>query len=305
MSSNEILVAGMHMPDNQFTRFVLSYGFKVTHRPDSESNREIPVTGGALICTSQISHPFRNRVIEAYKMRNLPWLETRSDSTSEIKEKFEQTFVKPVAEKLGKFSSMEEQLIFFIMYFNNIGAKIRSSDITEKMRKYIPTLTDAYANAVYSKLGAKGILEKMNGSGSRGMWKVRGIPEKQYLGLSAKYGAMLPTSWKSEEKPTINIDLMTNEEIARQQLPQPPQPQIEEVRKELEEFKAEQTKAFNNFTGSISVQVQSMVRAVERMSLTVNRDSKEAMIQDITNKLSTMSVQEILKFKTIMDIWSK
>ena len=300
--SNEILVAGMHTSDNQFTRFVLSYGFKVIHRPDAESNREVPITSGALICTSQISHPFRNRIIEAYKNQNLPWLETRSDSTSEIKEKFEQAFIAPVREKLSKFSSMEEQVTFFILYFNSIGAKIKSTEITEKMRKYVPTLTDAYANAVYSKLGAKGVLEKVNGSGSRGMWRVRGLLEAHYLSLSSKFGSMLPVSWKSEGKPEKTMEIMSNEEIAQQHVPQPTQV---DVKKELEEFKEEQTKAFHNFAGSISVQVQSLVRTVEKMSLTVNRDSKEAMIQDITNKLSTMSVQELLKFKTMMDIWNK
>ncbi len=290
--TNEILVAGMHMPDNQFTRFVLSYGFKVTHRPDAEANREVPVTNGALICTSQISHPFRNKIIDVYKAKGLPWLETRSDSTSEIKEKFEEAFVKPLREKLNAYSSMEDQVIYFIMHFYPIGSKLRSADVTEKMRKYVPSLTDAYANAVYSKLGSKLIIDKVRGEGSRGMWRVLGLSESQYLYLSSKAGHALPNEWKTTKTSEI-VAPVIKEEIK------------EDIRKEFEEFKEDINKNLQNFTGSIGVQVQTMVRAIERMSLTVNKDSKEALIQDIANKLSTMSVQEILKYKTMMDIWSK
>ena len=296
--SNEILVAGMHMPDNQFTRFVLSYGFKVTHRPDSEANREVPITSGALICTSQISHPFRNKIIEAYKSKGLPWLETRSDSTSEIKEKFEESFVAPFRHKLNLFSSMEEQVTFFIMHFHPIGTKIRSSDVTDRMRKYVPTLTDAYANAVYSKLGSKDIIEKINGKDSRGMWRVAGLSENQYLHLSAKAGYTLPESWRRKDSQDVEFRQFV-------EVPANHKENQEDIKKEFEEFKEEVNKNLNNFTGQISTQVQTLVRAVERMSLTVNKDSKEALIQDITNHLSAMPVQEILKYKTMIDIWNR
>lgn len=292
MAHNEILVAGMHMANNQFTRFVSEYGYRVIHRPDAESDRQVPFTAGAVICTGQISHEFRHKVVDFYKEHNLPFLETRSDSTVEIKERFEKFFVEPI-QKTIEHMNLEDQLLYVLLFFNKLGTKIHSTNSVEKSQIYIPRITKQSSPAAFVKFHKRGIIEAVEGTGSKGLWRLVGLNQEEFDLLQQRAKTLLPKEWLKEERQEFPVE-------------QPQEKPIEETQKQyMTELETRLAKEMQDFKGTVGVQISTLVKAVERMALSVNKDSKEALLLEINSELNAMPVHELLKIKTMLDIWKK
>lgn len=283
--SNEILVAGMHMPDNQFTRFVNGYGFQVIHRPDSEANREVPIVHGALICTSQISHSLRNKVIDTYKSRGLPWLETRSDSTSAIKEQFEKLMIDPIKKDIEPLD-IKDRIIYLILFFNKVNSKIHSTSWSQVMLHYTH-FSGAYASVIIAKLAEMGILEKLTGTGSQGMWRVKGLTRSQRDQLITKLGRSVPESW------------LINEPVVKEAPKPEPLPEKQLVEEQTKgfshDFEKEMRDSMQAFHQKIGTQISQMQSQINRLSHSFNPTSRKDMNNQLIERLDELSLDEYLK----------
>ncbi len=321
--SNTMLVAGMHTADNQFTRFVNGYGFQAIHRPDSEQNKTVPIVHGALICTSQISHSLRDKVINSYKTAGCPWYETRGDSTAAIREDFLRLFVAPIKKDIEKLDA-RDKFIYLLMYFHKINAKVHSVT-TIKMIVNYADVSESYGSLVFAKLNAMGIIEKLVGTGTQGKWRIKGLSSQQHQLLSERLKRKLPENWVREEEVIEPVDSVEEvdkvEEIisATSSAPEvvemhPPETKEEIVSSNIEKNLSDLIYELMDGVEKNLVKVQKeqndkmalLTETVVKLANSINSVSRETVSKDINDKLNRLSTEDLIKFNNMFDIlWKK
>jgi hypothetical protein len=293
--SNEILVAGMDVAENPFTKMVLEYGFKPVHVP-RESIQNLPNCRAAIVITTNCSHALMERVKKEYIARNRPVIYAKHGSSA-IKDEFEKLIVDPVKNLIDPLNK-KYQVLFLIAYFYPVGTRIYTGDVSELVSKYGVELAQNYISVIFSDLFDDGTLEKMVGTGSKGRYIFKGVTEIDSITLNKKTLFNIPPAWKQGTKVLV------------EPVPQAV-PVAEEVKKDLPaaqvsaDFEKRIEERFEQFTNIITTKLITITKSVDVMQHSFNPNTRESMIREITDRLDKMSASDLLKFRTFLAIWEK
>ncbi|MDD3412490.1 MAG: hypothetical protein PHY47_00655 [Lachnospiraceae bacterium] len=287
MADNEILIAGMDKIENPFSRFVNEYGFSIVHLPYNAPARDLPKCKAAIICTFNISHDLAWRVKEEYKKRDAPFIEAKQGSSS-IADSFDKLIVQPIREKIEPLD-VKERFLYLILYFNKIGSKVHSTTFASIVKHYTK-FSEQYASVIFGQLRDAGILEKLTGTGSQGMYKVLGLSKSERSKLVTKIGESLPESWLSEL-------IVFKEEVKRTEtvVEQVKIPEVQPITKTQADELAEVKQQIKDLSQQVGAAVGQMRNQIDRLSRSFNPNDRQRMNEEVVERLNNLSMSEFLK----------
>lgn len=287
--SNEFLVAGMHNQDNQFSRMIHSYGFKIIHRSDNEATRKLPLVYGAIACLVQISHEFSYKVRDTYKEANRPWMFASGDSAVAIKEEFEKTFIDPIR-GLANNLDKSKGVLFITAWFLPVGSKVHTTDLEKLVNMYIEVKTAMSMVISNSKYVENGIFQKVEGR--KGYYTFKGLDEVSAAIIAKGTNIQIPAHWKQgavqqefiakapEPKQTVNVEGF-GEIIDIADLVKYVDHSVSNTGKEL-------AKLLEQNNANSSMQMQKLLKGLERVQFSINPKGRDLLMNEVIDHISKM-----------------
>lgn len=166
----QILVAGLDMADNQYTRFVQGCGMEPVHMSERSASKPIPLLDGAIVCLGNTSHELQRMVQELYRGADKPYFSSHS-GVSNFKEKFIQTFFGNQMDLIEELPDVQKMAYIISRHFNR-GSTFSISELIKIVTEYYMTEEDRnFVDRLVAQLKHTGMLENTD----RGKWRFMGI----------------------------------------------------------------------------------------------------------------------------------
>lgn len=305
----EILVAGMDTTDNSIIRFVTDYGYKAVHVSHTP-NTPLPKCRAAIIAATNISHDLMWRVKKEYGEHQKP-IFYANNGISSMKQGWEDVMVKPVTETLDKLNK-REKVLYLLGFFFKRGEKVLITNFSEIVNKYTEIST-GYMSVIFADLSSDkdGPLSKPTGTGTKGRYIWNGLTKDDFRVMVEKRQVTIPENWLQEQK------LLTAKEVTTAmvteavkataptgQVPLTPAPEAKPVQASAE-WESKMEAKLDGFIRQVGAQMAGLTRQVDMVSKSFNPQSREGIIREINDRLNKMSALDLLKMKTMFDIWMK
>lgn len=295
---NEILVAGYETADNPIMKMVVEYGFKAVHLPYNAPSQNLPNCRAAIVVTTNISHELMNRVKKEYTDRNRPVIYAKQGGSS-IRDEFEQLLVSPIKQLIEPLNK-KYQTLFLMTMFNKVGSKVYTGDIEDLAAIYGVEIATGYISVMFADWQDDGTLTKLTGLGSKGRYIFNGMSDIDAVTVQKKCNFNVPPTWK--HKQVIKEPIMENQPVLQEgEKPKVPSiaPMVSaDFEKRIEEM-------FAQHVAKTQHQIQTLIRAMDTVTHSFNPNTRESMLRDINEKLEKMSASELLRIKSMFDIWTK
>lgn len=297
----KILVAGMDQNINPFTKFVVDYGFKATHVSHLD-NKELPKDcRAAIIALQNCGHGLSEKVKREYTGK--PIFYAKGGGTSSIKEEFEEHFVKPIINTLQPLT-WNNRLYYMLCMFHQPKEKVLYKVFMPKVQKYLGNCTDGNMSNFMRKACDEGVLTKI--AGRKGHYQFNGLT-RDVLSTLNTVGVNISESFLIDYVPPV-------EEVV-----EVTQTEAERLARELEKKGLTNTQEMSalldmvsNISDSVEgikkdvgVKLSEMSKKVQSIQQLVNPKGPEAIIDEINQELRRMSYADLIKFKSMMQFWSK
>ena len=280
---NEILVAGMDRTDNPLVKVVTEYGFGAVHLSVTP-NTPLPKAKAAIVALSHCSHDLMNRVKKEYNEGGRP-IFYASGGFSGVKADFEEKMIRPIRDVI-KNVSKEPALLFLLGHLYKKGETFTNSRLHEIISHYME-LSPPYMSNILRKLEAAGGVKHVQ----KGKYVFLGIPKR----VADDMGMIVPSDWVKDEAPKVEAPVAPPTPV------EPPKP-VPAVSTEFEQRIEEK---INTFMGGVTQKMAMLARQVDIISHSFNPKNRETMIREIVEDLNKMPADELLKIKSMFDIWRK
>lgn len=298
----DVVVAGMDRGDNALVKFVTDYGFNAIHFSHTPST-PLPRARAAIVALNHCSHDLMNRVKKEYSEMNRP-IFYASGGSSGIKADWEEKVVQPIRDTVSKLGK-QEALLFLMALFHKTGTKIHTGEFLNKVTHYI-SISQPYLATLVSKWTDSGMLTKMEGKGSKGRYIFNGLLPDMAATIAKEASTHIPEKWilkPREEKKVVEIKTVPTSEVPPTAAPAPVDmaPKVSAS----EEWEKKMEARLESFMASVTHKMTGLARQVDIMAHSFNPQTRESMIRSITEALYKMPADELLKIKSMFDLWTK